>query len=211
MTPAHRPTGKTPSLIAVARLSGDARVAVLAHFLALPPEDRRLRFGLTLADDRVANYVAGLDFRRDTIFAVHDDALALAGVAHLAQGDDIAELGLSVLPGHRGRGIGGALFERAVTHARNRFVPRIFMHCLRDNVPIMRIAQKYGMRIVTDADEADAHLGLPPATPASIAGELAGDRCALFDHALKAHAAAWAHMDAALRGIGTDSSARAVE
>jgi len=166
----------------------------------LPPEDRRLRFGSSLSSEGITAYVDGIDFHRDAVFAVHDDRLALVGVAHVAFGDGLAELGLSVLPAHRGHGVGGALFERAATHARNRFIPRLYMHCLEENAPIMRIARRFGMDIVTDAGDADAHLGLPPASPASITGEFVTNRFALYDHALKAHAAAWMRINARLEG-----------
>jgi RimJ/RimL family protein N-acetyltransferase len=118
----------------------------------------------------------------------------------VAFGDDLAELGLSVLPAHRGRGIGGALFERAAAHARNRFIPRLFMHCLKENAPIMRLARRFSMDIVTDLGDADAHLALPPASPASITGELIRDRFALYDYALKAHVAGWKRINAELLG-----------
>jgi GNAT superfamily N-acetyltransferase len=184
--------------VAVQRLTDSARAALVAHFLALSTEDRRLRFGSSLSREGVAGYVGEINFDRDTIFAVHDDRLTLVGVAHVAFADDIAELGLSVLPAHRRHGVGGALFERAAAHARNRFVPRLFMHCLRENAPIMRIARRYGMDIVTDIGDADAHLALPPASPASITGEFVTGRFALYDHALKAHTAAWRRINAAL-------------
>jgi len=186
--------------VAVQRLNHSARAALLAHFLALPPEDRRLRFGSSLSSDGVAAYVDKIDLNRDGVFAVHDDPLALAGVAHVAFGDDHAELGLSVLPAHRGHGVGSALFERASAHARNRRVPRLFMYCLKENAPIMRIARRFGMDIVTDIGDADAQLALPPASPASIAGEFITDRFAFYDYALKAHVAGWNRINAALLG-----------
>jgi GNAT superfamily N-acetyltransferase len=186
--------------VAVQRLNDGAHAALLAHFLALPTEDRRLRFGSSLSPDGIAAYVDRIDFDRDAAFAVHDDHLALAGVAHVGFGDDHAELGLSVLPAHRGQGIGSALFERASAHARNRSVPRLFMHCLRENVPIMRMARRFGMDIVTDIGDADAHLELPPASPASITGEFMTDRFAFYDYALKAHVAGWKRINAALLG-----------
>ena len=85
-----------------------------AHLLALDAEDRRLRFGLPIADASIADYVERIDFERDALFGVFDDELGVAGAAHLARAEDHAVLGVSVLPAHRGRGIGGALIaERA--------------------------------------------------------------------------------------------------
>lgn len=186
--------------VTVQRLNEGVRAALAAHFLALTTEDRRLRFGSSLSPEGIAAYVDGIDFDHDAVFGVHDDRLALVGVAHVAFGDDLAELGLSVLPAHRRRGVGSALFERAVAHARNRFIPRFFMHCLEENAPIMRIAQKFDMDVVAAAGDADAHLGLPPASPTSITGEFVTDRFALYDYALKAHVAAWKRINAALEG-----------
>ncbi len=56
------------------------------------------------------------------------------------------------------------------------------------------------MDIVTDIGDADAHLELPPASPASIAGELVTDNFALCDYALKAHFVAWRRFNAVLLG-----------
>lgn len=184
--------------VAVQHLGAGARCALHAHFLALPSEDRRLRFGSSLSAEAMAAYVDGIDFDRDELFGVHDDRLALVGVAHLGFGDDVAELGLSVVPAHRGRGTGSALFERAAEHARNRRAAKLFMYCLRENAAIMRIAKRFGMDIVTDAGDAGAHLELASPSPASIAGEFITNRLALYDYALKAHVAAWRGINAAL-------------
>ena len=155
------------------------------HLCALDAEDRRLRFGLALPDAAIVDYVAGIDFGRDAVFGVFDDALELSGAAHLARADAHAELGVSVLPAHRARGIGAALLARAHVHARNWGIGTLFMHCLTENGAIMHLAQKQGMRIVAERGEADAHLALPPASPASIAQALFDERVGLFDYALK--------------------------
>lgn len=186
------------SNIPVQRLNDHAREAVIAHFLRLPTEDRRLRFGSSLSAEGVASYVERIDFERDAAFAVHDDGLRIVGIAHVALADDHAELGLSVLPAHRGRGVGSALFERGAQHARNRFVRTLFMHCLSENAAIVRIARRFGMKIVTESGDADAHLELLPASAGSIAGELADDRLALYDYALKVEVAAWKGVNSAL-------------
>ena len=92
-----------------------------------------------------------------------------------------------VLPSHRGHGIGTALVARASEHARNRRTMRLYMHCLAENAAMMTIARRTGMSIVINAGEADAHLALPPASPASVTRECFSDQLALIDYAQKAH------------------------
>jgi GNAT superfamily N-acetyltransferase len=174
----------------VQRLNEAARPQLLEHFLRLPAEDVRLRFGTTFGPPAIAQYVEHIDFDHDAILGVYDDELTLAGVVHVAFSGDSAELGLSILPGHRGRGVGSALFARAAEHARNRFVTRLYMHCLSENAAMMHIAKKSGMKICIDTGEADAYLKLPPADPASLTGEMVDQRLALFDYALKTQTAA---------------------
>jgi GNAT superfamily N-acetyltransferase len=161
------------------------RAKFATHLRALDGEDRRLRFGLALPDAAIDAYVARIDFGRDVVFGVFDDALHLVGGAHLARADAHAELGVSVLPGHRGRGIGAALLARAHGHARNWGLGALFMHCLSENAAMLHLARKQGMCIVAESGEADARLELPPATPASIAQALFDERVGLFDYALK--------------------------
>lgn len=172
----------------VQRLSEASRPALRRHFLSLDGEDVRLRFGVTIPPAAIIKYVDGIDFDPDAVFGVYDDDLALVGVAHAGFSADLAELGVSVLTSHRGRGIGSALLARAADHVRNRFVTRLFMHCLAENATILHIARKLGMKICVDSGEADAFLKLPPADPASLTGEFVGQRLALFDYALKAQA-----------------------
>lgn len=171
--------------IIVGELTRLDRGALERHLLSLDAEDRRLRFGLALGDAALRAYVAGIDFGRDAAFCVFGDDLQLVGAAHLARSDDGAELGLSVLPGHRGRGLGGALLERAHTHARNWGVDALFMQCLAENGAMLHLARKQGMAIVTQAGEAGASLKLPPADAASRFGAVFEQRLALFDYALK--------------------------
>jgi GNAT superfamily N-acetyltransferase len=169
----------------IRELTRAERPGLREHFLSLAANDRRLRFGTPLGDFPVHEYVERIDFEHDAVFGVADDELRLLGVAHVARSDGHAELGVSVLEGHRGRGIGGALLERAHTRARNWGVHALFMHCLTENGAMMRLARKQNMRIVAEAGEADAWLALPPADAASHFGEVFEQRVALFDYALK--------------------------
>ena len=145
---------------AVSRLSESARPTLARHFLALPMRDRGLRFGVALAPTVIAAYVDQIDLDRDAVLGVHDSRNLLVGVAHVAVENEQAELALSVLPMYRRRGIGSALFKRALGHARGRGLTKFFMHFLSGNAPIMRIAQKFGMDIVAEGRNADAHLNL---------------------------------------------------
>lgn len=169
----------------VRELSRADRPALERHLLCLEAEDRRLRFGMPLADTPVHAYVARIDFERDAVFAVHDDELHVVGAAHVARGSGHAELGVSVLDGHRNRGIGAALLARACLRARNWGVRTLFMHCLKENATMLHLARRQYMTIVTEAGEADAWLALPPPDTSSLFGEVFAERVALFDYALK--------------------------
>jgi len=154
---------------AINRLSESARATLARHFLALPVQDRSLRFGMALAPAVISAYVDQINLDRDAVLGVHDERNALVGVAHVAIEDDHAEVALSVLPAHRRRGIGSALFRRAIAHARIRRMPRLLMHYLTANVPIMRMAQKFGLVIVESGSDTDAFLELQPA-PSTVLG-----------------------------------------
>jgi len=191
--------------IVTRELGRQERPKLAVHLRALDAEDRRLRFGLPVSDETIREYVERIDFGRDVLFGVFDDELNLAGAAHLARAEAHAELGVSVLPAHRGRGIGGALLERAHTHARNWGIGTLFMHCLTENAAMMHLARKQGMRIAAASGEADAHLALPPASPASIAQAMLAERVGLFDYALKSQFDAARRLLASALGTGRDS------
>ncbi len=162
--------------------------ALEAHFLSLGHEARRLRFGCDVNDFAVRSYVADIDFSADAVFGVLHDDLSILGVAHLAfdHEHDCAELGLSVLSGHRNRGIGAQLLHRANVHARNCGARTLYMHTLRENSAMMHLARKQAMQIIVNASEADIWLKLAPADRLSREGEATEQRIALVDHALKA-------------------------
>ena len=171
--------------IPVLPLSETNREALRRHFLALDKEDLRLRFEHAISEATLMQYVDSLDFEHDAVFGVFDDKLELAGVAHLGLRGEVAEFGVSVVPGHRGEGIGTALYRRAYEYCRNHRIETLFVHCLKENAAMMHIARKAGMEIVLDAAEVEAHLRVPPGDPLSYTEELIDDRVGLFDLALK--------------------------
>lgn len=176
----------------------------MAHFLVLPKEDLRLRFGHTLALPAIEAYVDDIDFTIDGIFGVFDPDLRLVGVAHVAVLREVAEFGVSVIPGHRGKGIGKALFQRAATFARNHQVDSLFVHCLAENQPMLHIARSVGMRVVHDSGEVDAWLALEPRDASTMTEAYLQDRVALFDFALKSQTLVARKMAGAIFGRAAD-------
>jgi GNAT superfamily N-acetyltransferase len=167
-------------------LLGDGhRAALHRHFAQLDAQDLRLRFGRVPDGDWLRGYVEAVDFGRDAVFAVHFGD-QLAGVSHLALFEGAAELGLSVLPDLRRRGLATAMFDRAVLHARNRGTVELFMHCLSENQPMRRIARRAGMAVMVEGTDADAWIELPPATPLTVGRELYERQLTLIDAALRA-------------------------
>lgn len=177
------------------------RRRVLRHFLALDRDDRLLRFGIMLRDEQVAAYVAKLDFSRDIVFGVYNRPFQLVGVGHLAftsreahpdsvhytDKEKVAEFGVSVSKSARGQGVGTRLFERAAVHCRNSDVDTLYMQCLSSNRTMMHIAKKAGMQIQREYGEADAHLHLPPPSPASVLAEALDEQFAKIDYTVKAN------------------------
>jgi GNAT superfamily N-acetyltransferase len=193
--------------VRVKQLSARDRRRVLKHFLALDANDRLLRFGSQLSDERIAHYVDGIDFERDTVYGVHNFAFRVVAVGHLAFAPreqapgkaatskaSVAEFGVSVSGSARGLGLGSRLFERAAIRCRNQDVDTLYMHCLSSNKVMIHIARKAGMEIQKEYGEADAYLRLLPADPASVMREALDDQAALIDYTVKANLRALAKL-----------------
>jgi RimJ/RimL family protein N-acetyltransferase len=176
----------------VQKLVAFQRDEIRRHLQRLSPQDRRLRFGMAMTDEAVARYVLGIHFARDKVFGIFDHDMTLSGVAHLALDveTDTAELGLSVVPEHRGKGYGYALMARAKLHARNLTYKKLYMHCLAENGVMIHLARKAGMTVVADGGEADAHVALEDGLLTDYTREAIHDQIALVDYLFK-HQASW--------------------
>jgi GNAT superfamily N-acetyltransferase len=199
---------KEKSAIRVKELTERHRRHILMHFLKLGNTDRLLRFGIALTDDAITKYVQHIDFTKDNVFGVYDNAFTLVGVGHLAFAlrdartqssavtlkERVAEFGISVLESARGIGVGTKLFERAAIRCRNADVDTLYIHCLATNQKMIHIANKAGMEIQREEGDADAYLKLLPANPATVMREAMEEQVATFDYAFKANthtAAKW--------------------
>jgi len=171
----------------VQKLVAFQRDELIRHLLQLSPQDRRLRFGMTMGDTVIEHYVKRIDFARDKVFGIYEHDLTLTGAAHLAldMETDTAELGLSVVPLQRGKGYGHALLARAKLHARNLAYKKLYMHCLAENRVMIHLARKAGMTVVTESGEADAHVMLGDGPLTDYTKEAIHDQVALVDYLFK--------------------------
>ena len=157
--------------IIVSRLTPHDRAALARHFLCLGPEDRRLRFGSSLADAGLRAFVRSLNFNRDEFHAVRNAELRILGLVHIARGPGMPELGLSLVESVRGQGIGNALFAHAVQRLRVLGDREVYVRCIAENDAMMHLARKHGMEIVMDGGDTEATLKLSPATPETMITE----------------------------------------
>ena len=173
--------------VAVQRLNPRHRDEIVRHLLRLPADDRRLRFGRSISDAAVGDYVGGIDFERDRVFGIQAPDLELAGVAHLALDPktQAAELGVSVDPACRVKGYGYALLQRSVLHAANLGYRVLFMYCLAENRIMMHLAIKAGLTVVIESGDADGRLKLDRNAHGGAMKEAMADQFALVDSMLK--------------------------
>ena len=149
------------------------RELIERHLIALPPDDRRLRFAATLSDDALRAYARSIRFDRDAAFGAFDERLDLVGFGHLALPGPEAEFGLSVLPSARRQGLGLRLLRRAAQHARALGADSFLMTYLPENQALRELAKRAGMRIEFDAEGPLARMVLPEAEPEALLHEAA--------------------------------------
>ncbi len=153
-------------LVPIRALTSRHRRRIAEHIIALPEHDRYLRFGYVATDEQVHKYVDGMDFKRDEIYGIFNRRLQLIAMAHLAISSDpknpnCAEFGVSVSADARGKGLGSALFERAILHARSENIDMLFIHALSENAAMLKIARNAGATVQNFGGEVEAHLQLP--------------------------------------------------
>lgn len=143
------------------------------HLKRLDPEDRRLRFGHALCPDGIDAYVRRIDWLRDRVLVAIDGDGEIVGAVHISRLDNHAtELAFSVESGHRNRGVGTALAERAVLAARNLGYRRAHIYCLCENLTMRRLAVRCGMKVTCHAGDCEGCQLLEPATPMTWLREL---------------------------------------
>jgi RimJ/RimL family protein N-acetyltransferase len=206
-----RPTDPARRWTPIRSLAERHRPRILAHLLALPEHDRYLRFGYAASDAQIARYIDSINFAHDEVFGVFNRRLELIALAHLASlpKQREAEFGASVLPKARGRGYGARMFDRAVTHARNRGVDTLLIYALSQNTPMLRIARAAGATVESEGGEALARLRLPPDNLCSHLDAFWESSAAEVDYRLKAQGRLMTEVLGSIKQPITDSARNA--
>lgn len=201
---------KPDVMVPIRSLGENHRARIAIHLKTLDAHDRYFRFGFAANDEQIDRYVNGLNFERDEIFGIYNRNLVLIAVAHLAYAPETgahpsAEFGVSVLAQARGRHYGSRLFERAMMHARNVGVSRLYVHVLSENTAMLRIARHGGATFVIDGSETEGHLTLPPATFNSQVTEMVEEHMAQANYRIKVQAKQFRHTLSSLQNawLGT--------
>ena len=156
------------------KLLAEERMLFSEHLKRLSPADRGFRFAHSRVNDEwIDKYVAGIA-AADLLLGCFDGE-DLVGAAHVAFAGEVAELGISVDPAWRAKGVGAELTRRAVRWTRNRRAEKLYTLCQSDNMSMIALARKLGMTIHRESGTAEAFLELPPPDLLSVGDEIGAE------------------------------------
>ena len=164
------------------RLTVADRTGLRDHLLRLDEQSRRSRFGMEASDDFLAAYAQrcfGID---DVIYGFVVEGVVraageLRGIGYnlpLGLGAN-AEAAFSVDGAWRRQGLGAQLMGRIVRAARNRRARTLYMACLANNEPMLRLARKFSADLRFEPQTADGKIAPLAPTTATILDEAADD------------------------------------
>jgi RimJ/RimL family protein N-acetyltransferase len=131
---------------------------IINHFLHdITDHDRYLRFGYAATNEAIISYLNDSfeDYGDNNMWFICVDNEKIVGTVHVSfcpvskDGRNTAEMGFTVSPDYRGRGLGQDLFQRAATWAMMKGANTLYTQCLSENKVMQHIAKKNGMTVVT--------------------------------------------------------------
>jgi GNAT superfamily N-acetyltransferase len=134
----------------------------LAHLLRLGPKGRYNRFASVASDAMITEYAAQ-NFKLPNFYYGYFDQGLLRGVVEMHGMDSTGqsvEMAFSLELGWRGRGLGMALFARAVAEARLRSVRHLYLHCLAHNFAMVFLARAFNATLRFEDNEVVAVISL---------------------------------------------------
>jgi GNAT superfamily N-acetyltransferase len=161
------------------------RPALDAHFAGLSAEDLRQRFCHYIRPEGLTDFLDRLVADGVASYGIFDPGLVLVAVCQCGGSVGELEVGLSVLPPYRRKGLAAALLARAASHARARGFGALIVHCLAENTPMQALARRIGMDIGVSSGEADGRLRLRAGTALDVWREIAYDQAGIADAVAK--------------------------
>lgn len=176
------------------KLSKEDIPKLVHHLTGLQGEDRRLRFGGTVSDDYIEQYITKSFDLTCKWFAIDHIDGYLVAACHASIHNGQSELGCSVNEDYRGQGFAQAMFDRAVTWLRTQGVTEVYMHCLTENQAMKHIARKNHMTLASESGETDALVEVQPANALTSYKDAMMDSMSMYDMMYKRNVNAWKQM-----------------
>ena len=148
------------------------------HILRLDPQSRRNRFGGTVSDEFVCNYVDLSVALEAVVHGCFIDGVLRAAAELRPLGLNFprqAEAALSVEKPWQSHGVGSALLARTLLTARNRGFRLLHMACLADNERMQQLARKFDAELSFDFGSVVGEVESSRPTPLSLMRELMTD------------------------------------
>jgi len=150
---------------------------IIQHIIGLDQDDRYLRFGYNCSDTQVADYVANSitssDTQQNFWYGIFDDELLIATIHIAVSGvSDLAEFAFTTDTNYRGQKLGQLLFARGYQLVTEFQITRVYMCMLSKNKPMIHIAKKFGMSVMTQGTDSEATVIIQYPVPLSRLNEV---------------------------------------
>ena len=167
---------------------------LIKHFMRLSQEDRRLRFGAPIIDERIPHYVKEIIKPGDFVFAVFNEDGEIVATLHMARDHSDAnsyELGLSVDVEHRKKGFADQMFSKAVSFAKTLGAKRIYTYCLGENKAMQHLARKHNLKTMLEYGDVTGELRVADRSAAEVVEDFIefanSEQVLFFDRLSKAY------------------------
>ncbi|WP_296583864.1 bifunctional acetate--CoA ligase family protein/GNAT family N-acetyltransferase [Xanthobacter sp.] len=121
------------------------------------PQDVRMRFLGSVKDfpHLMAARLSQIDYDREMAFVAQEDNGDICGVVRIIADpdNDAAEYAIMVRSDFKGKGLGFQLMSEILAHARKRGLRQVFGDVMRENGPMLRLAEDLGFKATPGSDD----------------------------------------------------------
>ncbi|MFG1297204.1 bifunctional acetate--CoA ligase family protein/GNAT family N-acetyltransferase [Xanthobacter variabilis] len=121
------------------------------------PQDVRMRFLGSVKDfpHLMAARLSQIDYDREMAFVAVEDGGDICGVVRIIADpdNDEAEYAIMVRSDMKGKGLGYRLMTEILEHARSRGLKRVFGDVMRENGPMLHMAEDLGFKVAPSSED----------------------------------------------------------